>query len=36
MRNRIIHAYDAVDDLMIYDAAVQHLKTLKKEIEHLI
>ena len=36
MRNRIIHAYDAVDDLMIYDAALRHLTTLKTEIEQLI
>ena len=36
MRNRIIHAYDAVDDLLIYDAATQHLKLLKTEIEQLL
>jgi len=35
-RNRIIHAYDAVDDVMIWEIVVKHLPLLKKEIEKLL
>jgi len=35
-RNRIIHAYDAVDDNMIWEIVVKHLPLLKKEVEALL
>jgi uncharacterized protein with HEPN domain len=35
-RNRIIHAYDAVDDIMIWEIVINHLPVLKKEIEGLL
>ena len=35
-RNRIIHAYDAVDDNMIWEIVVKHLPLLKAEIEVLL
>jgi len=34
--NRIIHAYDAVDDNMIWEIVVKHLPLLKKEVEALL
>ncbi len=36
LRNRIIHAYDAVDDPMIWDIVVNHLPLLEKEVTMLL
>lgn len=36
MRNRIIHAYDAVDDVLIWEVVKKHLPILKNEVEALI
>lgn len=36
LRNRIIHAYDAVDDPMIWDIVVNHLPLLEKEVKGLL
>lgn len=36
LRNRIIHAYDAVDDAIIWDIVINHLPNLKIEIEGLL
>ena len=36
MRNRIIHAYDAVDDVLIWEVIKKHLPVLKKEVEQLL
>ncbi len=35
-RNRLIHAYDAVDSSMIWAVIKRHLKPLKEEIELII
>lgn len=35
-RNKIIHGYDEVDDVVIYVIATKHLKDLRQEIEGLI
>jgi uncharacterized protein with HEPN domain len=35
-RNRIIHAYDSVDDSIVWAIRTNHLPILKKEIEKLI
>ncbi len=35
-RNRIIHAYDAVDDNMIWEIVVKHLPLLKEEVSVLL
>lgn len=35
-RNRIVHGYDAVDDLLIWDAIQNHLPTLHTEMEGLL
>lgn len=35
-RNRIIHAYDAVDDIMIWEIVIKHLPVLKAEVELLL
>jgi uncharacterized protein with HEPN domain len=32
-RNRIIHAYDSVDDIMIWEIVINHLPLLKKEVK---
>lgn len=32
LRNRIIHAYDNLDDAIIWAVAIRHLKPLKSEI----
>jgi uncharacterized protein with HEPN domain len=32
-RNRIVHGYDAVDDLLIWDAIANHLPALLAQIE---
>ncbi len=36
MRNRIIHAYDAVSDDIVWSIVINHLPLLKTEIEHLL
>ena len=36
LRNKVIHAYDAVDDAIIWGIIVNHLPLLKKEIEDLL
>ncbi len=35
-RNRIIHAYDAVDDNMIWEIVINHLPLLKTEVEKML
>jgi len=35
-RNRVIHAYDAVDDAMIWGIVVNHLPMLRKEVQALL
>ncbi|MCF0058196.1 DUF86 domain-containing protein [Dyadobacter sp. CY356] len=35
-RNRIIHAYDAVSDDIIWGIIIRHLPVLKQEIENLL
>ena len=35
-RNRIVHGYDAVDDLLVWDAIENHLPTLLTEVERLL
>jgi uncharacterized protein with HEPN domain len=35
-RNRIVHGYDALDDLLVWDALENHLPTLLTEIERLL
>ena len=36
MRNRIIHAYDSIDDAIVYNAVRRHLPELKIEIVTLL
>jgi len=33
-RNRLIHAYDAIDQSIIWAIIINHLPLLKKEVEH--
>src|SRR5690348_16184246 len=35
-RNRIIHGYDTVSDEILWDIIIQHLPTLKQEIQDLL
>lgn len=35
-RNRIIHAYDSLDDTLVWAIIVNHLSLLKKEVETLL
>ena len=35
VRNRIVHAYDSVDNAMIWNIIVNHLPVLKSEIEQI-
>lgn len=35
LRNKVIHAYDNINDAVIWNVVVNHLPTLKKEIEDL-
>ena len=35
-RNRIIHAYDSIDDCIIWAIRINHLPVLKKEVEELL
>lgn len=36
LRNRIIHAYDSIDDSIIWIIAKSHLKELKEEVTNLL
>jgi len=36
MRNKIIHAYDAVDDVLVWEVIKKHLPRLKEEIRSLL
>lgn len=36
LKNRIVHAYDAIDDSIICAIYIKHMPLLKKEIEKLI
>ena len=35
IRNKIIHGYDEIDDIVIYVVAIKHLKKLKEDISKL-
>ena len=35
-RNRVVHAYDAVDNAMIWNIVINHLPNLKSEVEKLL
>jgi uncharacterized protein with HEPN domain len=35
-RNRIIHAYDSVDDILIWEIINKHLPLLKEEVTALL
>jgi uncharacterized protein with HEPN domain len=35
-RNRVVHAYDAVDNAMIWNIVINHLPNLKSEVENLL
>ncbi len=36
MRNRVIHGYDKIDNVIIWGTIVRHLPTLKLEIDKLL
>jgi uncharacterized protein with HEPN domain len=36
MRNRVIHAYDTVDNTIVWKTVVKDLPVLQKEIERLL
>jgi uncharacterized protein with HEPN domain len=36
LRNRVIHAYDNVNDILIWDIVVRHLPSLRKEADRLL
>jgi len=36
MRNRIIHAYDAIDNAIIWNIVQRHLQPLKIELKNLM
>lgn len=36
LRNRVIHAYDAVDDIIVWSVVIRSLPALKLEIEQLL
>ena len=36
LRNRIIHAYDAVDDILIWEVVQKHLPVLKQDVSNLL
>ena len=36
LRNRVIHAYDAVDDIIVWSVVIKSLPALKSEVEHLL
>lgn len=35
IRNKIIHGYDEVDNVVIYTVATKHLDLLKRDLENL-
>ena len=36
LRNRVIHAYDAVDDVIVWSVVIRSLPALKIEVEQLL
>jgi uncharacterized protein with HEPN domain len=36
LRNRVIHGYDKVDDVLVWSVVINHLPELKKKIDGLI
>jgi uncharacterized protein with HEPN domain len=36
LRNRVIHAYDAVDDAIVWSVVVNRLPALKQEVDQLL
>jgi hypothetical protein len=36
MRNRIVHGYDAVDNVTVWTAAVKHAPILRSQVEELL
>ncbi len=36
LRNRVIYAYDAVDDVLVWSVVIKNLPVLKTEIDQLI
>ncbi|GAB3489615.1 hypothetical protein GCM10027341_00250 [Spirosoma knui] len=36
LRNRVIHAYDAVDDVIVWSVVIKYLPALKVEIDQLL
>ncbi len=36
LRNRVIHAYDSVDDVLVWAVVVNHLATLKEKVDKLV
>ena len=36
MRNRVVHGYDKIDNVIIWGTIVRHLPTLKLEIDNLL
>ena len=36
LRNRVIHAYDAVDDVIVWSVVIKSLPALKLEVEQLL
>lgn len=36
LRNRVIHAYDAVDDVIVWKVIIKDLPVLKSEVERLL
>ena len=36
LRNWVIHAYDSVDDIIIWGIVVNHIPRLKKQVEELL
>lgn len=36
LRNKVIHAYDNVNDMVIWNVVVNHLPVLQQETEHLL
>lgn len=35
-RNKIIHGYDEVDEVMIWEIVIKHLPILQKEVQFLL
>jgi uncharacterized protein with HEPN domain len=35
-RNKIIHGYDEIDEVMLWEIAIKHLPLLKQEVEGLL